>query len=79
MPNKMFKFYYKFADLSTAFYDTMITFQDEIYLNGFEDKEIKMLQKQMSELDTLFVETLNTARHVVNKIERRKRHNAKTR
>jgi hypothetical protein len=55
----------------------MITFQDEVYLNGFEDKEIKKLQKQMSELDTLFTETLDNARIIVNKIERRKRQNAK--
>jgi hypothetical protein len=73
MPNKLYKFYYRFADLSSAFFDTLITFQDEIYLNGFEDKEIKLLQTQMSALDKLFVDTLNTARIAVNKVERRKR------
>jgi hypothetical protein len=51
----------------------MITFQDDVYLNGFEDKEIKKLQAQMSELEKLFVDTLNTTRIAVNKIERRKR------
>jgi len=73
MPNKMFRFYYKFADLTTAFYDNMIIFHDEVYLNGFEDKEIKKLQTQMSALDKLFTQTLDNARVIVNKIERRKR------
>jgi hypothetical protein len=51
----------------------MIIFHDEVYLNGFEDKEIKKLQTQMSALDKLFTQTLDNARVIVNKIERRKR------
>ena len=77
MPNKLYKFYYSFAGLSSKFYNAMITFQDEVYLNGFEDKEIKKLQAQMQTLDTLFTETLDNARTIVNKIERRKRQNVK--